>query len=67
VYSGHFRAYPGGRKGRSEIEMTASMLRIRRKEARKVAKLARAFASLDEHAAAVRPAPRRTARLSFGR
>jgi hypothetical protein len=43
------------------------MLWIRRREARKVAKLARALAALDRQAATVRPAPRRaTAKLSVG-
>jgi len=42
------------------------MLGIRRKEARKAAKLARALASLDRQAALVRPAPRRVAKLSLG-
>jgi hypothetical protein len=46
--------------------MSVSVLRIRRKEARKVAKLARALASLDEQARTVRPAPRRAAKASFG-
>jgi hypothetical protein len=43
------------------------MFRLRRnRDARKVAKLARALASLDAEARAVRPAPRRVAKLSFG-
>jgi hypothetical protein len=47
--------------------MTPSMLRIRRREARKVAKLARALASLERQAATVRPQPRRAAvKLSLG-
>jgi hypothetical protein len=47
--------------------MTPSMLRIRHKEARKAAKLARALASLERPAATVRPEPRRAAaKLSFG-
>jgi hypothetical protein len=41
------------------------MLRLRRRNSRKVAKLARALAALDEQAAAVRPAPKRVARLSL--
>jgi hypothetical protein len=41
------------------------MLRLRRKNARKVAKLARALASLDAQARTVRPAPKRVARISF--
>jgi hypothetical protein len=45
--------------------MSASVLKIRRKEARKVAKLARALASLDEQARVVRPAPRRATKASF--
>jgi hypothetical protein len=40
------------------------MLRLRRRESRKVAKLARALVSLEEQAAAARPAPKRVARLS---
>jgi hypothetical protein len=39
---------------------------IRRKEARKVAKLARALASLDDQARLVRPARKRAGRLSLG-
>jgi len=40
------------------------MLRLRRRDSRKVAKLARALAALEEQAAAARPAPKRMARLS---
>jgi hypothetical protein len=43
--------------------MTLSMLRFRRRETRKVEKLARALAALDERA---RPAPKRIARMTFG-
>jgi hypothetical protein len=44
------------------------MFRRRRRDARTIARLARALAALEEHAAAVRPAPRRTAaKVSFGR
>jgi hypothetical protein len=39
----------------------------RRRNARKVAKLARALASLDEQARSIRPAPRQAAKLSLGR
>jgi hypothetical protein len=42
------------------------MLRIRRKEARKVAKLARALATLDRQAGTARPQARRSAKLSLG-
>jgi hypothetical protein len=42
------------------------MLRFRRQNARKVAKLARALAALDEQARLTRPAPRRVARISLG-
>jgi hypothetical protein len=45
--------------------MSVSVLKIRRKEARKVAKLARALASLDEQARIARPAPKRAGRISF--
>jgi hypothetical protein len=38
----------------------------RRRDARTVAKLARALAALDAQAQAARPAPRRTVRLSLG-
>jgi hypothetical protein len=38
----------------------------RRRDSRTVAKLARALAALDEQARAVRPAPRRTIRVSVG-
>jgi hypothetical protein len=47
--------------------MTRSVLSRRRKNARKVAKLARALASLDEQARRSRPAPRHVAKLSLGR
>ena len=46
--------------------MTLPVLGFRRREARKVAKLARALASLDEQARLVRPARRRVTRLSLG-
>ena len=46
--------------------MTHPVLRIRRKEARKIAKLARAFAALDDQARLVRPARKRDGRLSLG-
>ena len=46
--------------------MSVSVLKIRRKNARKVAKLARALASLDEQARNVRPAPKRATKVSFG-
>jgi hypothetical protein len=42
------------------------VLGFHRREARKVAKLARAFASLDEQARLVRPARKRVTRLSLG-
>jgi hypothetical protein len=46
--------------------MTVPMSRLSRRNARKVAKLARALAALDEHARIVRPAPsRRVARVSL--
>jgi hypothetical protein len=48
------------------VEVTISVLRIRRKDARKVAKLARAFEALDRDAGTVRPAPKRAGRTSFG-
>jgi hypothetical protein len=41
------------------------MMRIRRREARKIAKLARALALLEDHARAPRPAPRRAGRASL--
>jgi hypothetical protein len=46
--------------------MTLPMLGFRRSEARKIAKLARALAALDEQARLVRPAPKRHARVSVG-
>jgi hypothetical protein len=46
--------------------MTLPMLGFRRSEARKIAKLARALALLDEQARLVRPAPRRVSKLSLG-
>jgi hypothetical protein len=42
------------------------MLKHRRRNARKVVKLARALATLDGQARAVRPVPRRVAKLSLG-
>jgi hypothetical protein len=39
--------------------------RRRRRDARKVAKLARALAVLDEQARLARPAPRRTVKISL--
>jgi hypothetical protein len=47
--------------------MSIPVLRIRRKNARKVAKLARVLASLDEQARTTRPAPRRCATVSISR
>jgi hypothetical protein len=47
--------------------MSISVLKLRRKNARKIAKLARALASLDEQARIVGPAPRRVTKLSLGR
>ena len=41
------------------------MLGSRRKDARKIARLARALAALDEQARLVRPAPKRVARASL--
>ena len=46
--------------------MTRPMLGFRRREARKIAKLARALAALDDQARLVRPARKRAARLSLG-
>jgi hypothetical protein len=46
--------------------MTLPVLAFRRREARKVAKLARALASLDDQARLVRPARKRITRLSLG-
>ncbi len=46
--------------------MSVSVLLTRRKNARKIAKLARVLASLDEQARTVRPAPKRASRASFG-
>jgi len=42
------------------------MVRSRRRDARTIAKLARALAALDAHARNARPAPRRTVRVSLG-
>jgi len=41
------------------------MIRIRRRDARKIAKLARALAALDDHARTVRRVPKRAARISL--
>jgi hypothetical protein len=46
--------------------MLSPMLHFRRREARKVVKLARALAVLDEQARLTRPAPKRVARISLG-
>jgi hypothetical protein len=46
--------------------MVIPMLRLRRREARKVVKLARAFVALDEQARLTRPAAKRAARVSLG-
>jgi hypothetical protein len=46
--------------------MTGLMTRLRRRNARKIAKLARALASLDAHARDARPTPRRVVRVSLG-
>jgi hypothetical protein len=45
--------------------VTTLVSRLRRRNARKIAKLARALAALDAQARASRPAPRRTARVTF--
>jgi hypothetical protein len=42
------------------------MLGFRRRDARTVAKLAKAFATLDAQARAARPAPRRTLKITLG-
>jgi len=41
------------------------MVRLRRRNSRKVAKLVRALTALEEQAAAARPAPKRVTRLSL--
>jgi hypothetical protein len=46
--------------------MTRPVLGFRRSDARKIAKLARALAALDEEARLVRPARKRPARVSVG-
>jgi hypothetical protein len=51
---------------RREVEMTRFVLGFRRKEARKVAKLARVLAALDDQARLARPTRRRVGRLSLG-
>jgi hypothetical protein len=67
VYSGVLQAYLGGRNGRFPVEVTVPVLRIRRRNTRTVAKLARALAALERDPGSFRPAPRRAAKLSFGR
>jgi hypothetical protein len=42
------------------------MLRLRRRDARTVAKLAKALAALDAQARAGRPAPRRALKITLG-
>jgi hypothetical protein len=64
VYSGRLRAPLSGRNGRALVEVTVLMLRIRRREARKVAKLARALAALDREPHAGHTRHRRAARIS---
>jgi hypothetical protein len=46
--------------------MTLPVLGFRRSEARKIAKLARALAALDDQARLVRPARKHPARVSVG-
>lgn len=46
--------------------MTLLVLGFRRSEARKIAKLARALATLDDQASLVRPPRKRPARVSVG-
>jgi hypothetical protein len=46
VYSRLFRAHPQGRNGRYPVEVTRFMLRLRRRDARKVEKLAAVLAAL---------------------
>ena len=46
--------------------MTLPVLGFRRSEARKIAKLARALAALDDEARLTRPARKRVARVSLG-
>jgi hypothetical protein len=65
VYSGFLRTDHRGRNAGFAVEVTLSVLSTRRKDARKVAKLARAFAALDREAGAVRPTPRRGVKLSL--
>jgi hypothetical protein len=65
VYSGDTRADLCGRNGRSQVELSVPVLKIRRKNARKVAKLARALTLLDEQARTVRPAPKRVTKVSL--
>ena len=61
VYSRPPTAYPRGRNGRFQVEMTPSVLGFRRREARKIAKLARALAALDEQARSRPPGAQRHA------
>jgi hypothetical protein len=42
------------------------MLGFRRRDARTIAKLARALAALEDQARAARPAPRRTLKITLG-
>jgi hypothetical protein len=65
VYSGDPFADLRGRDLRGPVELSLSVLRTRRKNARKIAKLARVLASLDEQARTVRPAPRRATKVSL--
>jgi hypothetical protein len=46
--------------------MTILVLGFRRREARKVAKLARVFAALDDQARLARPGRKRVSRVSLG-
>jgi hypothetical protein len=48
------------------VTLPVLKIRHRRKDSRKVAKLARALALLDPQTGAARPAPRRAARISLG-
>jgi hypothetical protein len=66
VYSRLLRSDSPGRRERREVEITVPVLGFHRSDARKIAKLARALAALDDQARLVRPARRRVGRLSLG-
>jgi hypothetical protein len=63
VYSGPSEGDLRGRNAARAVEGTTLVIGLRRRNTRKVVKLARALAMLDDHTRAPRPPVRRTAKL----